>query len=301
MNIMYEPYLMHHGVKGMKWGVRRYQNEDGTLTTAGKSRYRVTATPNRVMRVFAEGTLGQRLAVGMNAGYRKDKKVIKTDYQAKLKSLDKKSEDYKEKAAALKSEYKKDKADAATQVADAIYGKQSHELNEKIHSESMGKSFAKSLLLGDYGSLVYSEMRTDKKYSRIASAGIGLVASFGNTLTYGLLSGVDTGVRRMTGVTSAERAEVKAYNKAQKAARKAGAATTDASTSREKSSGTKEKSYSMDFLETVQNDPVLQRGGKDLDREYAKYKKNPEKYVSEFESSDYSKELIRKRRSGSRG
>lgn len=236
MNIMYEPYLMHHGVKGMKWGVRRYQNEDGTLTTAGKSRYRVTATPNRAMRVIAEGTLGQRLAVGMNAGYRKDKKVIKTDYQAKLKSLDKKSGDYKEKAAALKSEYKKNKADAATQVADAIYGKQSHELNKKIHSESMGKTFAKSLLLGDYGSLVYSEMRTDKKYSRIASAGIGLVASFGNTLTYGLLSGVDTGVRRMTGVTSAERAEVKAYNKAQKAARKAGAATADANTSQEKSS-----------------------------------------------------------------
>lgn len=32
-------YLMHHGVKGMKWGVRRYQNEDGTLTEAGKKRY----------------------------------------------------------------------------------------------------------------------------------------------------------------------------------------------------------------------------------------------------------------------
>lgn len=28
--------LEHHGIKGMKWGVRRYQNEDGTLTDAGK-------------------------------------------------------------------------------------------------------------------------------------------------------------------------------------------------------------------------------------------------------------------------
>ena len=31
-------YLSHHGIKGMKWGVRRYQNEDGSLTEAGKKR-----------------------------------------------------------------------------------------------------------------------------------------------------------------------------------------------------------------------------------------------------------------------
>lgn len=31
--------LYHHGTKGMKWGVRRYQNKDGSLTPAGKKRY----------------------------------------------------------------------------------------------------------------------------------------------------------------------------------------------------------------------------------------------------------------------
>ena len=35
---MNEEYLEHHGIKGMKWGVRRYQNADGSLTSAGKKR-----------------------------------------------------------------------------------------------------------------------------------------------------------------------------------------------------------------------------------------------------------------------
>lgn len=32
-------YLQHHGIKGQKWGIRRFQNKDGTLNAAGKKRY----------------------------------------------------------------------------------------------------------------------------------------------------------------------------------------------------------------------------------------------------------------------
>lgn len=42
MSIYREPYpneLYHHGIKGMKWGVRRYQNYDGSYTQAGIKRY----------------------------------------------------------------------------------------------------------------------------------------------------------------------------------------------------------------------------------------------------------------------
>lgn len=33
--------LQHHGIKGQKWGVRRFQNTDGSLTAEGKKRYSV--------------------------------------------------------------------------------------------------------------------------------------------------------------------------------------------------------------------------------------------------------------------
>ena len=41
-------YLAHHGIKGMRWGVRRFRNDDGTLTEAGKKRYSVKETFTKI-------------------------------------------------------------------------------------------------------------------------------------------------------------------------------------------------------------------------------------------------------------
>lgn len=37
----YNKELYHHGIKGQKWGVRRFQNADGSLTSAGQKRYAI--------------------------------------------------------------------------------------------------------------------------------------------------------------------------------------------------------------------------------------------------------------------
>ena len=41
-----QTFIAHHGIKGQKWGVRRFQNEDGSLTKAGKERYNEQNSPN---------------------------------------------------------------------------------------------------------------------------------------------------------------------------------------------------------------------------------------------------------------
>lgn len=48
--------LYHWGIKGMKWGVRRYQNADGTLTEKGKKRYNAEADKGDYDQTKADGT-----------------------------------------------------------------------------------------------------------------------------------------------------------------------------------------------------------------------------------------------------
>lgn len=60
-----QEYLAHYGVKGMKWGVRRYQNEDGSLTLAGKKRQlRIKNAENHVSASNAVGSAKLAIASG---------------------------------------------------------------------------------------------------------------------------------------------------------------------------------------------------------------------------------------------
>lgn len=51
-NDIYASSLYHHGIKGQKWGVRRFQNEDGSYTQLGKARYASSKESSRAARGY---------------------------------------------------------------------------------------------------------------------------------------------------------------------------------------------------------------------------------------------------------
>lgn len=54
--------LYHHGIKGQRWGVRRYQNQNGTLTPAGKKRYAKNTTQSKAKEKPKELTTEEKKA-----------------------------------------------------------------------------------------------------------------------------------------------------------------------------------------------------------------------------------------------
>lgn len=81
--------LYHHGILGQKWGVRRYQNEDGSLTEAGKRRY---MNSNGDLRSSAYGgLLGPRIDTSKYYDYVRKQIALKEKNAKKLSSKEKSS------------------------------------------------------------------------------------------------------------------------------------------------------------------------------------------------------------------
>ena len=81
----YSDDIYHYGVKGMKWGVRRFQNENDSLTNAGRKRYDngKSAAPS------SKKTISKSTNISLNTSVKKSNHRLKLEEKYKQQGMTK--------------------------------------------------------------------------------------------------------------------------------------------------------------------------------------------------------------------
>ena len=108
-------YLAHHGIKGQKWGVRRFQEEDGSLTPAGRDRYMSKKETRYINKELAKNDK-KWIRVKKSA----EKSSAKASARLSKLSEKKESTDDLKKMSRLNKKIEKTKARLAAHETDAL-------------------------------------------------------------------------------------------------------------------------------------------------------------------------------------
>ena len=159
----YTNYLVHHGVKGQKWGVRRYQNEDGSLKSAGKNR------PAK-MKAGVAGRINL-----INAWYRS-----KTPTRLRKTAL--RTDQYSSEYA---SKYHANKAARAKTTLGKMYSTQksrNYAANAKTYATMRQRDLGERAM----SKWVFSSARWNQPYHRLS----GRTTTLGRNLVNNMLGGI---------------------------------------------------------------------------------------------------------------
>lgn len=152
---MEETYLAHHGVKGQKWGVRRYQNSDGSLTSAGKKKYdsisnkynRQLERAHRYNESISSERARNRLKIQRKIERLEEKQSRKLEKYSN--SMKKKASNREKRFGADSDRAKRAKSEAATvknwqTKAQAKYDKKISKQQEKLKDFDIGTKYVKA-------------------------------------------------------------------------------------------------------------------------------------------------------------
>jgi len=130
--------LYHFGIKGMKWGVRRFQDKDGSLTSAGRRRYGIgsyfsevhTAKKNRRLRDREIQNKYDKALIDIEKRYKKGQNLSDKDLNRE-QDLDRRTQN---EWARSKEQYKKDKRAARERYENEALGREKAKLDAKRKS-----------------------------------------------------------------------------------------------------------------------------------------------------------------------
>lgn len=127
--VIHDGQLYHHGIKGMKWGIRRFQNPDGSLTPAGRKRY--DDGEGDTWKARFEAKRKARAQEKINNAYRKKSVSDMTDEE--LAAATKRAKLEREHRAVRPDDWKT----PSEAKADAAAGKSGKDTGHKIHRKSV--------------------------------------------------------------------------------------------------------------------------------------------------------------------
>lgn len=133
--------LQHSGIKGMKWGVRRYQYKDGTLTPAGKKRYN-----KDVEKLKEENAKLDAQIRGKKAAERAKARVEKllADNEAKKKALKGEADDdAAKKTAKADDDQKTETPKKDKPVVKTVKEMSTQELQERVNRIRLEQEYAR--------------------------------------------------------------------------------------------------------------------------------------------------------------
>lgn len=134
-------YLMHYGILGMKWGVRRFQNPDGSLTEEGRRRYGDVLTKDQMKNIVRSYNLrtGSNKTINKNTTFKtRDGKVY--DYKGRrieteTDVADPKNESEKREREKKESEAKKTETDKSKKDIKNMTDQELRDLNNRMQAE----------------------------------------------------------------------------------------------------------------------------------------------------------------------
>ena len=166
---MSELYLAHHGIKGQKWGIRRYQNDDGSLTEAGRKRY---SENNGVLGEYTKHVKITNDASGhlneVNKAYVTAKKDNRAAYKKSISDIKNNSElsnkDREMEIASIKKDYKAEKKANRADLKETKKSIEENRLKAVAQVSDTGKAAATGVLATLAGLAVTSIGRNQVSY-----------------------------------------------------------------------------------------------------------------------------------------